>query len=444
MFLCPQHFQQWDRFNHSALQFRMESVAGFCWGVTELEINRGGLLNGQFSLVKCSGIFPGGTIFSVSEVDGSAPSAAIVSVKDPSIRTVDVYLTLPADRPSLQDVSSGEASGGSLTRFVRVEIKVADENTGNNERQVTVARPNLQLVLGEDAVGSSECIQIARLKQESAGVFALDESYVAPSLHLSASPALIGVIRRLLETLHSKSTSLSESRSQRAAGALEYGGGDVGSLWLLDTVNTAIPVINHYYRNRQTHPESAFLTLAQLAGALLTFSPSLHPRDLPHYDHSDLARTYFEIERTIQNSLKAMVPTGAVEILLEHESDSKFSARIAEEQSLLSSQVFLAAKADIPESQLIDELPRQAKISSADTINSLLGLALPGVALVHCPIPPHPLRVKLGLQYFRFENRRDAESQKHWELICKSRTVAIRIPGQRFPGLKMEMWSIKE
>jgi type VI secretion system protein ImpJ len=111
---------------------------------------------------------------------------------------------------------------------------------------------------------------------------------------------------------------------------------------------------------------------------------------------------------------------------------------------LVGAQVFLAAKADIPEHQLIEELPRQAKISSVDKISSLLGLALPGVALVHRPIPPHPLHVKLGLQYFRMENRGDAEGQMHWDAICKSRTLTIRVPGQRFPGLRLELWSIKE
>lgn len=217
----------------------------------------------------------------------------------------------------------------------------------------------------------------------------------------------------------------------------------MGSLWLLHTVNSAIPIVDHFYRVRSVHPELVFISLAQLSAALMTFSPSANPRDLPAYDHNDLSRVFSRIENSIQELLKAVVPTGTVEIALERESDSKFTARIADEL-LVSSQVFLAARADVPDNQLIEELPRQAKISSADTINSLLGLALPGVALVHTPIPPHPLRVKIGLQYFRLESRKDAESQRHWDHICKSRTIAIRVPGQRFPALKMELWSIKE
>jgi type VI secretion system protein ImpJ len=195
---------------------------------------------------------------------------------------------------------------------------------------------------------------------------------------------------------------------------------------------------------RHAHPESLFVSLAQLAGALLMFSPSAQPKDLPFYDHNNLSGTFFGIEKSIQASLKVVVPTGAVEITLQRESDSKFTAVIEDENLLVSAQVFLAVKADIPENQLIEELPRQTKISSIDSVNSLLGLALPGVALVHSPIPPHPLRVKLGMQYFKLESRRDAESQKHWEHICKSRTLALRVPGQRFPSLKMELWSIKE
>jgi len=35
--------------------------------------------------------------------------------------------------------------------------------------------------------------------------------------------------------------------------------------------------------------------------------------------------------------------------------------------------------------------------------------------------------------------------QLHWDAICKSRNIAIRIPNpKRFAGLKLELWSIKD
>lgn len=440
MFLSPHHFQQWDRFTHSCLQFRVESISHFYWGITQLEINREALLNGQFSIVNCRGVLPGGGIFQVRDGEGPAPSATLRNTIVPSVQAVDVYLALA---PTNVLSGNGHDSQSKPTRYIKEVINISDENSGDHERQVAVVRPNLQILIGQEAVAGYDHIQIARLRQESGGAFALDDSFIPPCLQISCSPAIVGMVRRLLETLHSKSTSLSESRSQRAAGMLEYSGSDVGNLWLLHTVNSAIPLVDHFYRVRSVHPEQVFISLAQLAGALMTFSPSANPRDLPSYDHNDLCGTFTRVERSIQESLKAVVPTGAVEIALDRESDSKFTSRLADDL-LVSSQVYLAARADVPDSQLIEELPRQAKISSTDTINSLLGLALPGVALVHTPIPPHPLRVKIGLQYFRLESRKDAESQRHWDHICKSRTIAIRVPGQRFPALKMELWSIKE
>jgi type VI secretion system protein ImpJ len=444
MFLSPHHFQQWDNCQQYALHFRSKSLAAFDWGLRELEINREGLANGVFSILKCSGIFPGGTIFAFSETEGRMPSRVLKNALDPSVQTADVYLALPAQQSSSRNLAGGEETAGQPARFLKESVQVVDENTGENEREISVGRKNLQILLGSESLADYEHIQVARVRQESGGSFALDDTYIPPSLHLSCSNALTGIVRRLLEALHSKSAALSESRSQRAVGMLEYGSADLGNLWLLHTVNSAIPIIDHYHRVRQSHPEILFVSLAQLAGALMTYSPSAHPRDLPYYDHYNLSKTFLGLEKAIQELLKAVVPTGAVEIPLERESDSKFTARIVDDQLLVSAQVFLAAKADIPEHQLIEELPRQAKISSVDKISSLLGLALPGVALVHRPIPPNPLRVKLGLQYFRMESRGDAESQMHWDAICKSRTLTIRVPGQRFPGLKLELWSIKE
>lgn len=444
MFLAPHHFQQWDRHQQAVLEFRAGSLAPFGWGLTELEINREGLANGQFSITRCGGVFPGGTVFRVPDHDGPAPSRALKNPLAPSAQSVNVYLAIPAEQSGAPNVLGAGEPEAQPRRYVKEPARVVDDATGENEREIAVLRPNLQILLGEDALAGFDYLQVARLRQEGGDAFALDETFIPPCLHAAAAPALSAILRRLLETLHTKSTSLSESRSQRAAGMLEYAGADLGNLWLLLTVNSAIPVVDHYHRTRQAHPESIFLALAELAGALTTFSPSAHPRDLPAYDHNNLSRTFLGIEKAIQDSLKAVVPAGAVEIPLERESDSKFTASVADDQLLVAAQVFLAARADVPEHQLIEELPRQAKISSIDMINSLLGLALPGVALVHCPIPPHPLRVKLGLQYFRLESRSDAESQRHWEQVCRSRTLAIRIPAQRFPALKMELWSIKE
>ena len=217
------------------------------------------------------------------------PATLARKSRDLSVQNIEVYLALPHYLSSSRNVIDAEHSRPRPTRYIKEEIAVFDENSGENERQVEVVRPNLQVLFDGKAVSGTDHIQIARLRQENAGTYVLDDSYIPPSLHISASPTIVAVIRRLLETLHSKSASLSESRGLRTAGMLEFSGSEVSNLWLLQTVNSAIPVLDHYYRNRRVHPETVFISLARLAGALLAFSPSVQPRDLPHYDHNDLS-----------------------------------------------------------------------------------------------------------------------------------------------------------
>ncbi len=110
MFLSPHHFQQWDNCQQYALHFRSKSLSAFDWGLRELEINREGLANGVFSMLKCSGIFPGGTIFAAAETEGGMPSRVLRNALDPSVQTADVYLALPAQRSSSRNLAGGETA----------------------------------------------------------------------------------------------------------------------------------------------------------------------------------------------------------------------------------------------------------------------------------------------------------------------------------------------
>src|SRR5262245_43513107 len=55
MFLTPHHFQQWDNYQEQDLDFRQKALISFPWGLTELEIRREGIANGQITLARCSG-----------------------------------------------------------------------------------------------------------------------------------------------------------------------------------------------------------------------------------------------------------------------------------------------------------------------------------------------------------------------------------------------------
>jgi len=445
MFLTPHHFQQTDNFWESSLDFHHKALCSHAWGLTELEIHREGLVNGQVALKRCSGLLPEGQAFQIPEWDEGPPSRNIEGHFAPNAKSLDVHLGIGLKRSGAASVASRGQQTHRPVRFYSDTVKVTDEVSGENDREITVSRPDLKILFGDEALTDYETIKIAELKRTGQGLVALDEFYIPPCLRLAASTFLQDSVLRLLEILHAKSTSLAEDRGQRTRGLAEFSTSDVANFWLLHTVNSFVPVLDHFYRHPRSHPEQLFLALSQLAGQLLTFSPTGHPRDLPSYDHANLGATFVKLIDTIQELLKTVIPSGAVQIPLRKESESKFTGQIMDDQLVTNAMVFLAASADISEGQLITELPQQAKISSMDRIESLLGLALPGVALAHRPVPPSPLRVKLGFQYFRLENQATPEIQQHWDAICRSRTIAIRIPNpKRFANLKLELWSIKE
>ena len=72
---------------------------------------------------------------------------------------------------------------------------------------------------------------------------------------------------------------------------------------MLNTINSYLPLLNHYYRIEKVHPEMLYQVLVQLAGSLTTFSIDINPRDIVPYDHNDLTKTFEELNNTIEQLL---------------------------------------------------------------------------------------------------------------------------------------------
>ncbi len=445
MLLTPQHFQQQDNFCEYLFSQCVSSFSPFGWGLSAIQINREGLANNQFILQKCAGIFPNGLPFNIPEDDEPPTYRSIEGHFESSALSQDVFLALAMKRPGSSNVRLESGETPHPVRYQARVARVADEITGENEQELAFAGMNLKILFGDEASSDFETIKIAELKRTEQGLIALKETYVPPLISFSASQYLSDMVIRLLEILHAKSASLAETRGQRTRSLAEFTTGEVTNFWMLHTVNSYIPWFEHFSKVRKAHPEQLFLVMSQLAGELATFSTDITPRDLPLYNHLALSQAFIKLDESIQKLLKIQPLAGAVQIPLKQESESKFAAQIIEDQLLIGSQIFLAAKGEVPEQELIGKLPGQTKITSIDKIESLLGLALPGVPLIPVPIPPSPLRIKLGYHFFRLESKGGEEIQVHWNAVRDSRSLAIYVINpKRFGDLKLELWSIRE
>jgi type VI secretion system protein ImpJ len=434
LFLTPHLFQQADRYRENLIHFRLKPLTPFYWGIAELDIDREGLPNGLFTVRRCSGVMADGLPVQIPEEDGAPEARSVKTLFAPSAESLGVYLAISAHRADSLNFHLGNGTAGRAARYQMEMTQVNDETTEGNAVEIPVANKNFQILFEGESLDGKIWIKIAELGRTATGEIALREAYIPPAISVAGSGTLMGILHRILEMLSAKSSALSDQRRHIA----EFGASDVANFWLLHTVNSYVPVLSHLYLVSKHHPEQLYLILTQLAGELSTFALGADPRDLPRYDHEDLAHTFGELEARIRFLLETMIPTRYVIIPLEKTPQLWHAGQIHDDRLLKTAQFYLAASAQVSAARLVEDVPAKAKISSPDEINAIIGRAVPGVELIYEPVPPTTIPVKPGFKYYHLN-----ASGRWWETICKAKSLALYLPDE-FPELKVELVAVRE
>jgi type VI secretion system protein ImpJ len=170
-----------------------------------------------------------------------------------------------------------------------------------------------------------------------------------------------------------------------------------------------------------------------LAGSLTTFSLTIHPRDLPQYDHDDLGGCFTVLDEKLRLLLETVVPANFIALPLKLVQPSIYATALADDKYLANTRMYLAITAEMSQADLIAKTPYLIKVCSASHIEHLVRQALPGVALTHVAAPPSSIPVKLAYQYFSL-----SQSGPAWEAVGRARNLAAYIPAE-FPGVQAEL-----
>lgn len=434
--LNPQHLQAQDRYLEDKLGFHFSALTHAPWGFVELEMDDEALAGGEVRLERAAGLLPDGLVFDIPAADDGPAPRGLKSHWRPDQTAMLVQLAIPGLRVGGRNVAT-EADDRSA-RFSTQVLAMPDENTGRAEKDILVTRKNFRLLLERESVEGSTAVPVARILKSEAGELRFDPDFVPPVIDISASRYLLSVTKRLVEILAAKSEELSSMRRQQNRSLAEFGRSDVGHFWLLYTVNTHLPILRHLYEARKTpegspgrgrarrgHPVDLYRVLTELSGTLMTFSPSLHPRDLPAYDHLQLSETFASLDETLRELLETAIPSNCVTLPLEPDGKRIWATSLDEEREREAVQAYLAVDADMDQARLIEKVPDLVKVGSRDQIRELLNQALPGVGLTHQPSPPDSLTVKMGCQYFRLE-----ASGPRWASILQTRTLAAWVASE--------------
>jgi type VI secretion system protein ImpJ len=430
-FLSPQHLQLQDRFLENLLQFQLENLSFRPWGFRSLQVSQESLAGGTFGISSAAGIMPDGMLFDIPGSDSTPPPKQLADCFEPDQTAVDIYLAVPQYRERGLNVATSGREGGA--RY-RAEIELfRDENTGLSEKPVQVARKNLRLLAEGEALDGFSALRAARVKRTETGAFQLDPRFVPPLVNFQASDYLVAMARRLVEILTARSSSISGMRRQKNQSLADFTAADIASFWLLYTINTAFPVFRHLFETRGGHPEELFSAMLSLAGALTTFSATVHPRDLPAYTHDDLGACFTELDEKLRLLLETVVPSNFVSLPLKLVQPSIYAASIDNDKYLVNTKMYLAIGAETSQAEIAGKTPQLVKVCSASHIEHLVRQALPGVPLTYVPAPPSAIPVKLNYQYFSL-----SQAGVAWEAVTRARNLAAYVPAD-LPNPQLEL-----
>ncbi len=440
LFLTQHHFQQFDTFHEQDRWFLARSLVPFAWGAAHILIDTEAVANRLFTLTEFDGILPDGTTVRAPSVDDAPPSRSFDSYFKPTEKVLSVYLGLPRLRGGAPGVKMEEQEPRTPTRFVRTFSTVADEVTGENEREIPVAKKRLTLLFSGEDVDGFDCIKVAEIERNAEGVPQLHETFVPPLLSVSASPWLTNQLRGLLETASAKAQSLADQVRQRTPLLTEFSTSDMPNFLKLHTVNAYIPPLVHMHSYpRSVHPVQLFDILSRYAGNLCAFKIGEHPRNLPIYRHDDLGGVFVPLISKLRELLEATVEARYVKIPLRRLDAGRYDGDISDAELFTNSDFYLGVTAELSESKIAGEFPKYAKVISPAMISRLIGNAIPGAGLVFVQLPPAAIPRKAGMVYFRIDPRGD-----RWDYIKNASQIAIYVPPQEFPSMDIECLAVQK
>ncbi len=426
MTLDPHHFQQWDRYQTHQLDARIRSLNPNYWGFTALAIDDNRLTNGEIAITECGGILPGGLVFRLPDDDPLPASRSVADAFEPSAARLDIYLCLPVIRGGA-NVQLQDNQGAHLARFRADALSVTDENTGFEERTIEVGRPNFQIRFGTEQLEGFSALQVASVVRSSGGFFEQDSRFIPSSLTLSASTRLSAVASDALELSLAKSAELDERRTA-TAGQRQLTPSDITAIGLLAAVNAHIPVLKNHLSGSGCHPVSLYETLLSLAGHLSAYSAdiSLHPREFPEYDHSNLTDCVNRMSEIISTILGGAKPSRHYrQLVLTTVRENLYEAEISEEE-LATADIILSAKsAEIPEARLMSELPAMIRIAAPEMIESVLRSYTRALQVEHTSRLPVGMPEDATASYFKVER-----SGPFWDGIVESKKLAVFVPAE--------------
>jgi type VI secretion system protein ImpJ len=417
MFLRPQHFQQSDLFGAAQLRYMAGILNPFPWGVRRVEIDADALENEIVRVLQCELVFPDGLTLQY-------PGAAELgeqSFKDAfegTMESLGVYVCVPG-------IGARGTGGERYTVHAEQRHDIYDPDS---EASVEFVVPRAALLFTNDPederLAGVEAVKIAEVRRtgRAAPRYEISRRYIPPLVRSDASPVLATALAQIHDQLCAASRALGQHRRERGAEGLAYGVGDLEQLLTLQMLNEFVPAIQHTLAHGGGHPFELYGLLAQLRGALTTYSTSEEPFEFPEYRHTDLAGGFLPLIESIRRLLEQLLPTHYHEVELVREG-LDFSATLDPGMLQGAGAFVLAVRGPGPTDELRTRVSGQAKITSIEDMAQLRKFADRGVPTRFVEHPPAEIPRYADHLYFAMET-----GAPRWRRIQDTGTISFHLP----------------
>lgn len=299
MLLSPQHFQQHHIYWENQLQNIALNIAPYRWGIINMAIDEGRLLDGVVSVTRLLAIMPDGLQidYDLRGNHSSYTQPLQIDLKDvqelSKNNKVKVQLTVPIRIP-------GSASNNAdIQRFLVVDSHPAkDDNTGEGETELQRLQPIISLQATEHVRQQYVALPLFEVALIDGGQYEVSQ-YCPPILGIGADHFLLnsehGLVRVALQQRLQNVAFMLRKKARQLAGFSEEGEEQFGNRVSEQHRRWIRAMVQHLAEfelladNKNSSPWQVYQVLARLIGSMCELDTGHIPPKLPAYCHDDCA-----------------------------------------------------------------------------------------------------------------------------------------------------------
>lgn len=397
--VSPQHFQQQAAYAAWSAECIAQMGLNHPWGVIEATFEPDALKLGRLQARKLHVRFQDGTLVDSDNADGLPPALLLDGESGETL----IMLALPLMRANGGNCLASDAVAERPVRY-RQRWHEVRNTFGDDTRQIAVMQPELTLRFSHQNNSDYLTCPVARLQQDSQGMWALDDAFLPPLMTVQSSRWLTVQLEHLMTQLRARLTRLMAMRRESNERMADFAVADVSLFWLLNALNSAEPVLGQFQRFPKSPVERLYPELARLAGSLLTFSLEHQVSAIPAYQHEQLNAVFPPLFDLLSDLLEASLPSRVVSVELIHDKRlHQWLARLQDPRLREGADYYLSVRSHIPVAQLQEQFPRQCKVGSPDYVTSLVNASRQGIPLKALRHVPAAIPLRLENQYFSLD-----------------------------------------